>query len=48
MAPVLVAWTTADGVLSTRDDGPTADVCHTDQVLGAMHYIPSLDFDATV
>jgi hypothetical protein len=28
VAPVLVSLTTADGVLSTRDDVPAVDVCH--------------------
>src|SRR5271156_5551170 len=48
VAPVLVSLTTADGVLSTRDDVPTVDVCHIDQVLGAMPYVRDLDFAATV
>lgn len=48
VAPVLVALTTADGVLSTRDDVPAVDVCHIDQVLGAMQYVQGLDFGATV
>jgi hypothetical protein len=48
VAPVLVSLTTADGVLSTRDDVPAVDVCHIDQVLGAMQYVRDLDFAATV
>jgi hypothetical protein len=48
VAPVSVSLTTADGVLSTRDDVPAVDVCHIDQVLGAMQYVRDLDFAATV
>jgi hypothetical protein len=48
VAPVSVSLTTADGVLSTRDDAPAVDVCHIDQVLGAMRYVRDLDFAATV
>ena len=48
VAPVLVSLTTADGVISTRDDVPAVDVCHIDQVLGAMQYVRDLDFAATV
>jgi hypothetical protein len=48
VAPVLVSLTTADGVLSTRDDVPAVDVCHIDQVLGAMQYVRDLDLGATV
>ena len=32
IAPALVSLTTADGVLSTRDDAPAADTCHIDQI----------------
>ena len=48
IAPVLVSLTTADGVLSTRDDVPAADVCHIDQVRGAMQHVRDLGFGATV
>ena len=48
VAPVLVSLTTADGVLSTRDDVPAVDVCHIDQVHGAMQYVRDLDFAATI
>jgi hypothetical protein len=36
IAPVLVSLTTADGVLSTRDDTPAADMGHIDQIRGDM------------
>src|SRR5437764_748669 len=48
IAPVLVSLTTADGVLSTRDHVPALDVCHIDQVLGAMQDVRDLDLGATV
>jgi hypothetical protein len=48
IAPVLVSLTTDDGVLSTRDDVPSEDRCHIDQVLGAMQYVRGLDFAAPV
>ena len=48
IAPVSVSLTTADGVLSTRDDVPAADVCHIDQVPGAMRYVRDLGFGAPV
>jgi len=48
IAPVSVSLTTADGVLSTRDDVPADPVCHIDQVLGSMRYVRDLDFAATV
>jgi hypothetical protein len=48
IAPVTVSLTTADGVLSTRDDAPPADACHIDQIRGAMGYVHDLDFGATV
>jgi hypothetical protein len=48
IAPVLVSLTTADGVISTRDDVPALDVCHIDQVRPAMRYVHDLDFGATV
>jgi hypothetical protein len=48
IAPVLVALTTADGVLSTRDDAPAADTCHLDQVHGAMGYVRGLGLGAAV
>src|SRR5436305_13429951 len=48
VAPVLVALTTAEGVLDTGDRGLTVDVSHIDQVRDAMQYVADLDFDATV
>jgi hypothetical protein len=48
IAPVLVSLTTADGVLSTRDDAPAADLCHIDQIRGAMQYVHDLGFGSTV
>ena len=48
VAPVLVSLTTDDGVLSTRDDVPAEDLCHIDQVLGAMRHVRDLDFAATM
>ena len=48
VAPVAVSLTTADGVLSTRDDAPGPDVCHIDQVADAMRHVGALDLGATV
>lgn len=48
IAPALVSLTTADGVLSTRDDTPVADLCHIDQVREAMQLVHDLKFDAPV
>jgi hypothetical protein len=48
IAPVLVSLTTADGVLSTRDDPPAQPLCHIDQVLGDMQYVRGLDFATTI
>jgi hypothetical protein len=48
VAPVAVSLTTADGVLSTRDEAPGPDVCHIDQVPGSMRYVRDLDLGATV
>ena len=48
IAPVLVSLTTDDGVLSTRDDVPAADLCHIDQVLPDMRLVHELDLGATV
>jgi hypothetical protein len=48
IAPVLASLTTADGVISTRDDVAAVDICHIDQVPGAMQYVRDLDFGATV
>ena len=45
IAPALVSLTTAEGVLSTRDDAPAADLCHIDQVRGAMQYVDGLKFN---
>ena len=46
IAPALVSLTTADGVLSTRDDAPAADLCHIDQVRVAMRYVDDLKFNS--
>jgi hypothetical protein len=48
IAPVSVSLTTADGVLSTREDAPAADTCHIDQIRGNMRYVRDLGFGATV
>jgi len=48
IAPALVGLTTADGVLSTRHDAPTAAACHIDQVREAMGYLEGLGLDATL
>ena len=48
VAPACVALTTADGVLSTREQAPTVDIPHIDQVLPAMQYVRDADFGATV
>jgi hypothetical protein len=48
IAPALVSLTTAEGVLSTRDDAPAADLCHIDQVREAMRFVHDLKFDAPV
>jgi hypothetical protein len=48
IAPVAVSLTTADGVLSTRDDAPGPDVCHIDQVPSGMQYVRELGLGATV
>src|SRR5206468_8225160 len=48
IAPVLVSLTTDDGVLSTRDDAPAADLCHIDQIQGDLQYIRDLGFGTTV
>jgi hypothetical protein len=45
IAPALVSLTTAEGVLSTRDDAPAADLCHIDQVREAMRYVDGLKFN---
>jgi hypothetical protein len=44
IAPALVSLITAEGVLSTRDDAPAADLCHIDQVREAMRFVDSLKF----
>src|SRR3954463_8257872 len=46
IAPALVALTTADGVLSTRDDVPAGDTPHIDQILPAMRDVRGLDLAA--
>ncbi len=48
VAPASVELTTADGVLSTREQAPTVDIPHIDQVLPAMQYVREVDFGATV
>lgn len=48
IAPALVSLTTADGVLSTWDNPPPADLCHIDQTLGAMRLVRALEFGAPV
>ena len=48
IAPVVVSLSTADGVISTRDDAPTAEVPHIDQVRDAMRFVHDLGFDTTV
>lgn len=48
IAPVLVSLTTADGVLSTRDDAAAADTCHIDQIRGDMQYVHDLGCGAIV
>ncbi len=45
IAPALVSLTTAEGVISTRDDAPAADLCHIDQVREAMRYVDGLKFN---
>src|ERR1700674_2471824 len=47
IAPVLVSLTTADSVLSTRDDAPAADLCHIDQIRGDMQDVHDLGFGST-
>ncbi len=48
IAPALVSLTTADSVLSTRDEVTTVDTPHIDQILPAMRDVRGLDFRATV
>ena len=48
IAPALVSLTTGDGVLSTREDAPAADLCHIDQVLPDMRLVRELGLGATV
>jgi hypothetical protein len=48
IAPVVASLTTADGVLSTRDDAPAAETCHIDQIRGDMQYVRDLGLGATV
>src|SRR4051794_6790534 len=43
IAPAAVSLTTADGVLSTRDDAPRIDLPHIDQALDAMKSVRDLD-----
>jgi hypothetical protein len=48
IAPAVVSLTTADGVLSTRDDAPPAGTSHVDQVLPAMRHVRGLGLGPTV
>lgn len=48
VAPSLVSLTTAEGVLSTRDQVPTGDVAHIDQILPAMRDVRGLALGATI
>ena len=48
IAPALVSLTTAEGVLSTRDDGLATNPCHIDQVLENMRFVAHLKCAATV
>jgi hypothetical protein len=48
VAPVSVRLTTADGVIGTGDRVTTAELCHIDQVRGAMQYVHDLGFGAPV
>jgi hypothetical protein len=43
----VVSSTTADGVLSTRDDAPAADTCHIDQIRGDMRHVHDLGCGTT-
>ncbi len=47
IAPALVCLTTADGVLTTRDDAPAAKLSHIDQVREAMGHVRGLGLGAT-
>jgi hypothetical protein len=48
IAPAVVSLTTADGVLSTRDDAPTAGTPHVDQVRDDMRAVADLGLDTAV
>lgn len=48
IAPVVVAMTTADGVLGTRDDAPGDDPCHIDQIQGDMRHVRDLGLGTSV
>jgi hypothetical protein len=48
IAPVIVSLTTAEGVLSTREDAPTTPLPHIDQVGHDMRAVRDLDYDTTV
>jgi hypothetical protein len=48
IAPALVSLTTAEGVLSSRDDAPATDLCHIDQVREAMRFVRDLRFGTPV
>lgn len=48
IAPADVAMKTADGVLSTRDEGTIANLPHIDQVLPAMRYVRGLNLSVPI
>jgi hypothetical protein len=48
IAPAVVSLKAADVVHSTRDDAPSIDACHVDQVLDNMRYTRDLNLGATV
>lgn len=48
IAPASVSLTTANGVLSTRDDAPAAHLSHIDQVVEAMRYVRDLGFNTPI
>ena len=48
IAPALVSLTTADGVLSTRDGDPAADICHIDRSAAPCNMSSDLDLGTTL
>ena len=48
IAPARISLTTADGVLSTREEASTADLPHVEQVLPAMREVRELGLAAAV